>query len=159
MSIIPNRRFQTTGPQMPRPPPGTRADYASFLPLATRWMDNDVFGHLNNVIYYSLFDTTVCHGLVGAGILTWKGGNHIMVVAESGCRYHTEVAFPDRITAGLRIGRLGTSSVRWEIAVFREDEDQASAEGFMVHVCVDAAARRPAPFPDAWRTALQARGA
>ncbi len=140
---------------MSRAGAGVRADYARFLPITTRWMDNDVFGHLNNVVYYSMFDTAVCHFLVGAGILTWRGGDHIMMVAESGCRYHSEAGFPDRIAAGIRLARLGTSSVRYEIGVFREDDATASAEGFMVHVCVDATSRRPAPLPEAWRSALQ----
>ena len=121
-------------------------------------MDNDVFGHVNNVHYYSYFDTAVCHFLVRVGILTWKGSPHIMVMAESGCRYHSEVAFPDALTAGVRIARLGTSSVRWEIAVFRDGRDEASAEGFMVHVCADAATHRPAPMPEEWRTALAKLG-
>ena len=137
-----------------RPPPGTRADYRRFLPLSTRWMDNDVFGHLNNVVYYSLFDTAVCTGLVGAGILNWTGSSHFLVMAESGCRYISEVAFPDRIGAGLRIARVGERSIRHEIGIFREDEERASAEGFMVHVCVDGTTRRPSPLPDAWRAAL-----
>ena len=139
-----------------RPAPGTRADYRRFLPLATRWMDNDVFGHLNNVIYYSLFDTAVCHALVTADILQLARGSYIMVIAESGCRYHSEVAFPDAVEAGLRMARLGERSVRWEIAIFRQGADLASAEGFMVHVCVDAAQRRPAPLPAAWRARLEA---
>jgi acyl-CoA thioester hydrolase len=142
-------------PIPPRPAPGLRAAYRRFLPLTLRWMDNDVFGHVNNAHYYSLFDTAVCEFLVGRGILTWRGGDHYMVVAESGCRYHSEVAFPDRITAGLRVMRLGTSSVRYDIGVFREDEMEASAEGFMVHVCVSAHTRRPAPMPAHWRDALQ----
>jgi acyl-CoA thioester hydrolase len=144
----------------PRPKPGLRADYVRFLPLTLRWMDNDVFGHVNNAHYYSLFDTAVCEFLVGKGILTWRGKtgrgeDHYMVAAESGCRYHSEVAFPDRITAGLRVMRLGQRSVRYEIGVFREDEAAASAEGFMVHVCVSAYTRRPAPMPDTWRAALE----
>ncbi len=118
-------------------------------------MDNDVFGHVNNVHYYSFFDTAVCEFLVGQGILTWRGSGHFMVVAESGCRYHAEVAFPDTITAGLRVARLGGSSVRYEIGIFREDSELASAEGFFVHVCVDSATRRPAPLPERWRQALQ----
>lgn len=139
-----------------RPPPGRRASYAAFVPLTTRWMDNDVFGHVNNVVYYSLFDTAVCHLLVTAGLLRAHGDAPLlMVVAESGCRYHTEVAFPDRLTAGVRVGRLGSSSVRWEIGIFREPQDTASAEGFMVHVCVAAADRRPVPLPAAWREVLQ----
>ena len=143
---------------MSRTPPGRRADYPNILPLTTRWADNDVFGHLNNVVYYSLFDTAVCTFLVRAGVLTWRGGDHIMVMAESGCRHHSEVAFPERIEAGLRIARLGTSSVRYELAVFREGDDTAAAEGFMVHVCVDAASRRPAPLPQDWRIELQRLG-
>ena len=143
---------------MPRTPPGQRADYPNILPLNTRWADNDVFGHLNNVVYYSLFDTAVCTILVNAGLLHWRGNEHVMVMAESGCRYHSEAAFPDRIEAGLRIARLGTSSVRYELAVFREGSARPAAEGFMVHVCVDAATRRPAPMPDAWRKILQQLG-
>jgi len=139
----------------PRPAPGLRADYRRFLPLTLRWMDNDVFGHVNNAHYYSLFDTAVCEFLVGRGILTWRGSDHYMVVAESGCRYHSEVAFPDQITAGLRVMRLGTSSVRYDIGVFREEDPAASAEGFMVHVCVSAHTRRPAPMPAHWRDALE----
>ena len=140
---------------MSRPPPGRRAEYRTFHPVATRWMDNDVFGHVNNVTYYSYFDTAVCHQLVSAGILTWRGSPFIMVMAETGCRFHSEVAFPDLLQVGLRIGHLGERSVRYELAVFREGQDVASAEGFMVHVCVDAQARRPAPFPDEWRAALR----
>ena len=139
---------------MTRPAPGARADYRHFLPITTRWMDNDVFGHVNNVHYYSYFDTAVCAFLVSRGILTWRGSSHFMVMAESGCRYHSELAFPDRVTAGLRVARLGGSSVRYELGAFREDAEAASAEGFLVHVCVDAATRRPAPLPEAWRAAL-----
>ena len=139
----------------PRPAPGLREQYRRFLPLTLRWMDNDVFGHVNNAHYYSLFDTAVCEFLVGRGILTWRGSDHFMVVAESGCRYHSEVAFPDDVTAGLRVMRLGKSSVRYDIGVFRNEDDVASAEGFMVHVCVSAETRRPAPLPDHWRAALQ----
>ena len=90
---------------MPKPAPGTRADYATFLPITTRWMDNDVFGHVNNATYYSFFDTAVCSFLVGHGVLDWVEGEHFMVVAESGCRYHSELAFPDLITAGLRVAQ------------------------------------------------------
>ncbi len=118
-------------------------------------MDNDIFGHVNNVTYYSFFDTAVCSTLVAGGIFRWDNPEHIMVVAESGCRYHSELAFPDRVTAGLRVTRLGTSSVRYEIGIFREDEDAASAEGFLIHVCVAAATRRPAPLPTSWRAVLE----
>lgn len=140
---------------MTRPPPGTRADYRLFLPLTTRWMDNDVMGHVNNATYYSFFDTAITHHLIGHGILGQPGAAHLLMVAESGCRYHGEVAFPDRLTTGLRLARLGTSSIRHDIAVFREDADAAAAEGTFVHVCVAAATRRPIPMPDAWRRRLQ----
>ncbi len=140
--------------RMSRPAPGTRADYTAFLPITTRWMDNDAFGHINNVTYYSFFDTAVCHFLVTRGILSWRGSDRIMMIAESGCRYHTETAFPEALSAGTRLARLGTSSVRYEIGIFRAEQQTASAEGFMVHVCVDAATRRPAPLPAPWRETL-----
>lgn len=141
-----------------RAQPGSRADYSVFLPVTTRWMDNDLFGHLNNVVYYSVFDTAVCHRFVQAGILQRPGAGHFLMMVESGCRYHSEVAFPDRITTGLRTARLGTSSVRHEVAIFRNDAPIAAAEGFMVHVCVDATTRRPAPLPEHWRAALEQTG-
>lgn len=133
-----------------------RADYCRFLPITTRWMDNDVFGHVNNTTYYSFFDTAITHFLVRHGILNWHGPNHMLMVAESSCRYHSEIVFPDRVTAGLRLARLGASSIRHEVAVFREDAEVASAEGYFVHVCVSIATRRPAPIPDRWRRILQA---
>jgi acyl-CoA thioester hydrolase len=138
-----------------KPLPTRRASYRRFLPITTRWMDNDVFGHVNNVNYYSFFDTAVCSFLVAAGALTWEKPDHIMVVAESGCRYHTELAFPDKVTAGLRVTKLGTRSVRYEIGIFRGEEDAASADGFFIHVCVNVATRRPAPLPPAWRALLE----
>ncbi|MBV9748317.1 MAG: acyl-CoA thioesterase, partial [Acetobacteraceae bacterium] len=128
-----------------KPLPARRASYRRHVTITTRLMDNDIFGHVNNVTYYSFFDTAVCSTLVAGGIFRWDNPEHIMVVAESGCRYHSELAFPDRVTAGLRVTRLGTSSVRYEIGIFREDEDAASAEGHFVHVCVAAATRRPTP--------------
>ena len=137
-----------------RLPPGARAGYESFMPIATRWMDNDVFGHLNNVVYYSFFDTAVTTSLVGRGVLTWHGGSHFLVVAESGCRYHSELAFPGTVEVGIRVAGVSDKSVRHEIGVFREGAALASAEGFMVHVCVDAATRRAASLPAAWRAAL-----
>lgn len=140
---------------MSRTPPGVRADYCRFLPITTRWMDNDVFGHVNNATYYSFFDTAITHFLVQHSILNWRGADHMLMVAESSCRYHSEIAFPDRVTAGLRVARLGTSSIRHEIGVFREDSDVAAAEGYFVHVCVGIATRRPAPIPAPWRRILE----
>ncbi len=141
---------------MSKTPPGIRADYRRFLPITTRWTDNDVFGHVNNATYYSFFDTAITHFLVQHSILKWHGADHLLMVAESSCRYHSEIAFPDRITAGLRVARLGTSSIRHEIGVFRENAEMAAAEGYFVHVCVDAATRQPTPIPDRWRRILEA---
>lgn len=139
---------------MSRPPPGLRAAYRLFVPVTTRWMDNDVFGHVNNAHYYSYFDSAVCQTLVRRGVFNRQGGAFFMVVAENGCRYHSEVAFPDALFVGIRIARMGDRSIRYELGLFREDDPAAAAEGFMVHVCVDAESRRPAPLPAAWRAAL-----
>ena len=140
---------------MSRPPPGIRAAYRSFVPVTTRWGDNDVFGHVNNAVYYGYIDTAVTTLMQRAGVLAWRDTPHFVMVAEGGCRFHSELGFPDAVQAGVRIARLGGSSIRHEVGIFRNDEDRASAEGFIVHVCVDSATRRPVPLPDAWRQALQ----
>lgn len=140
---------------MTRPPPGTRASYRSFVPITTRWSDNDPFGHTNNAVYYSYIDTAITTLLIDAGILTWQGGTHMLLAAEGGCRFHAEMGFPDRLTAGVRVTHLGARSVRSEVGMFRNDEATAAAEGFLVHVCVDTTARRPAPLLEAWREKLQ----
>jgi acyl-CoA thioester hydrolase len=137
-----------------RSPPGARADYRAFRQLTTRWMDNDVYGHLNNVVHYSLFDTTVNGWLIEHNLLDPGRSSQIGLVAETGCRYHAEMGFPDLITAGLRVARLGSSSVRYEVGLFRNGEDFAAAEGFFVHVYVDAASRRPTPLAAPLREAL-----
>ena len=138
----------------PRPGPGARGDYAFFSSTTTRWMDNDAFGHLNNAVYYSLIDSAVCARFVRLGILQRPDARHILMVAESGCRYHGEAKYPDVLDLGVRMARLGGSSVRHEIGVFRDGAAAACAEGFMVHVCVDTGTRRPAPMPADWRAAL-----
>ncbi len=119
-------------------------------------MDNDIYGHLNNVVHYSLFDTAVNRTLIEAGLLDIHGGPVIGLVVESGCRYHAALAFPDVIAAGLRVGRLGRSSVRYEIGLFRGDDAQAAAEGHFVHVHVDRETRRPVELPPAWRAFFEA---
>lgn len=140
---------------MSRAPPGTRADYRYFHALTTRWMDNDAFRHVNNVNYFSFFDTAVTYfEMTHAGIDLLDGPLRC-VVAEVQCRYHSSVAFPDRIAVGLRVAQIGRSSIRYEIAVFREDEEIAAAEGFFVHVLVEAATQRPRAIPDAMRERLQ----
>jgi acyl-CoA thioester hydrolase len=138
-----------------RPRPGTRAGYRAFRPIQTRWMDNDVYGHMNNVVHYSLFDTAVNGWLVEQGVLDFHRGGQVGLVVETGCRYFAEIAFPDVVTAGLRVAKLGSSSVRYEIGLFRNDAGQAAAEGFFVHVYVDRESRRPLPLNAALRAALE----
>ena len=139
-----------------RQQPSTRSAYRVFRTLATRWADNDVYGHMNNVVHYALFDTAVNGWLIDSGVLDWQAGSCIGLVVETGCRYFGEMAFPDRVTAGLRVARLGTSSVRYEIGLFRNDETVAAAEGFFVHVYVDRQSRRPCPLTPALRAVLEA---
>ncbi|MDN5928211.1 MAG: acyl-CoA thioesterase [Hyphomicrobiales bacterium] len=139
-----------------RPAPSTRDSYRHFREIQTRWMDNDVYGHMNNVVHYSLFDTAVNGWLIEQGTLDIHRGEQIGLVVETGCRYFSEMAFPDVITAGIRVATLGNSSVRYEIGLFRNDEINAAAEGFFVHVYVDRDTRRPKPLGDTLRSALQA---
>src|SRR4051794_4512936 len=140
---------------MPRPAPGRRADYRYFSAIPTRWVDNDVYGHVNNIVYYSFFDTVIAHLLMREGGLDpWKGGV-IGYAVETGCRFHGPIAFPDLVHGGLRVARLGTSSVRYEIGLFRNEEDAASAEGHFVHVFVDRATQSPAAIPAPIRAALE----
>jgi acyl-CoA thioester hydrolase len=135
---------------------GTRADYVDFYPLQTRWNDNDVYGHMNNVVHYALFDTAVNGWLMDRELLDPQTSKTIGLVVETGCKYYAEMRFPDQITAGLRVAHLGTSSISYELALFRNDEDAASAEGRFVHVYVDRDSRRPAPIEGARRDAFQA---
>ena len=118
-------------------------------------MDNDVYGHLNNVVHYSLFDTAVSGWLLEQGLIDPHKGEQIGLVVETGCRYYAEISFPDLVSAGIRVAKLGTSSVRYEIGLFRNDEQSAAAEGFFVHVYVDRATRRPQPLHERLRTMLQ----
>jgi acyl-CoA thioester hydrolase len=138
-----------------RPQPEQRGTYRHFLRIGTRWMDNDAYGHVNNVVYYSWFDTVVNEYLVRRGVLDIGAGDVIGLVVETQCRYFSELAFPEPVDLGLRIGRLGTSSVRYEIGVFAEGQSSASAQGHFVHVYVDRATRRPTPLPAPLRAALE----
>ncbi len=140
---------------MSRTPPGTRAEYKYFHQITTRWMDNDVFRHVNNVVYFSFFDTAVTYWELAEGGVDLVDGAVHCVVAEVQCRYHASVAFPDLITVGLRVARLGTSSVRYELAIFRNDEDAAAAEGHFVHVFVQRGEQRPVPIPAITRGRLE----
>ena len=138
-----------------RPNPSERSAYREFRTLTTRWMDNDPYGHMNNVVHYSLFDTAVNGWLIEQGALDFAAGKQIGLVVETGCRYFSELAFPDNVTAGLRVARLGMSSVRYEIGLFRNDDTHAAAEGFFVHVYVDRLTRRPTPLNAGLRNALE----
>jgi acyl-CoA thioester hydrolase len=117
-------------------------------------MDNDVYGHVNNVVSYSFFDTAVNGFLVEAGLLDIQGGAVIGLVVETACRYRAPLAFPDIVWAGLRVARVGNSSVRYELGLFRNEDDEAAAEGHFVHVYVDRATRRPVGLPPPLREAL-----
>lgn len=135
----------------------TRAEYRFFLDIPTRWMDNDVYRHVNNVTYYSWFDTVVARFLLGSGAINLTDSPVIGVVVETLCRYHAPVAFPETVTAGLRVERLGNTSIRYGIAIFREGEETASAEGHFVHVYVDRATQtKPQPLPALLREAAAA---
>lgn len=133
----------------------SRDDYRAFRVLTTRWMDNDIYGHMNNVVHYSLFDAAVNGWLIEKGVLDIHGGNQIGLVVETGCRYFGELAFPDLVHAGLRVAKIGSSSVRYEGGLFRNDEPTPAAEGFFAHVYVDRATRRPKPLNEALRAVLQ----
>ena len=140
---------------MSKAAPHPRAGYRHFLTIPPRWMDNDVYRHVNNVVYYSYFDTAVNHYLIEQGVLDIEHSPVIGLVVETACQYFAPLAFPDVVNAGLRVGKLGTSSVRYEIGIFRNGEDSASAQGHFVHVYVDRATRRPAPLSADLRGALE----
>jgi acyl-CoA thioester hydrolase len=140
---------------MSRPAPESRTAYRHFQRIPTRWMDNDVYGHVNNVQYYSYFDTVVNQYLIEQGVLDIERSPLIGLVVETGCQYFTSIAFPDVVDAGLRVARLGNSSVRYEVGIFRNEEGATAAKGHFVHVYVDRASRRPAPLPPMLREALE----
>ena len=133
----------------------TRADLPHFLSIPTRWMDNDVYGHVNNVVYYSYFDTVVNEHLVRVGGLDIRTAPVIGVVVETRCRFHQELSFPEVIDGGIRVARLGRSSVTYDIGLFRQGEAHPAATGRFVHVYIDRQTRRPVPVPERIRAALQ----
>lgn len=135
-------------------PIGRRADYVYFQPISTRWSDNDVYGHVNNVAYYSYFDSVANHFLISQGGLDIHAGDIIGLVVSSGCNYHAALAYPDKLDGALRVNRLGNSSVEYGLGIFRDGEATAAAEGYFTHVFVDRASRRPAAMPDQLRQAL-----
>jgi acyl-CoA thioester hydrolase len=130
-----------------RPQPAAREDYRVFRPIGTRWMDNDVYGHVNNVVYYSWFDTVVNAYLTEQGALDVQRGAIIGLVVETHCNYFAPVEFPQVVEGGLRVATTGTSSVRYEVGLFAQGEPLSAARGHFVHVYVDRATRRPVPLP------------
>ena len=128
--------------------PSTRDDYIVFSTITTRWFDNDIYGHMNNTIHYQLFDTAVHEYLLKQGILNSKSGSTVFLVVETGCKYFNELAFPDVISAGIKVRKLGSSSVTYDIGLFRGDADQASAQGHFVHVNVDRVTRQSVMIND-----------
>lgn len=132
----------------------SRAQFQHFHKIQTRWMDNDAYGHVNNVIYYSWFDTVVNQFLIVNQALDIEKSQEIGLVIETQCNYLASVAFPDVISAGVTVSKLGNSSVRYEIGIFKNDEDMAAAQGHFVHVYVDRESRRPVSIPEKIRSLL-----
>ena len=130
-------------------------NFSHFQKIPTRWMDNDVYQHVNNVVYYSFFDTAVNQYLIEVGVLDVEKSEVIGLVVETQCNYFQPIKFPDEVTVGIRVDRLGTSSVRYAIGIFKSDETTASAQGHFVHVYVDKATMKPTPLTGKLLLALQ----
>jgi acyl-CoA thioester hydrolase len=143
-------------PTSAKPQPEGRAGYKAFRTITTRWMDNDAYGHVNNVVYYSWFDTVVNAHLIEQGALDIHDGATIGLVIETQCNYFAPVAFPQAVEAGLRVAKIGNSSVRYEVGLFLQGEPLTVARGHFVHVYVDRATRRPTPLPQRLKTVLEA---
>ena len=140
---------------MARAEPHQRSDYPHLQPITTRWMDNDAYGHVNNVVYFSYFDTVVNTYLIGRGALDIQKSAVIGLVVETSCQYLAPLTYPEEVTAGLRVAHVGRSSVRYEIALFGQGSQHAAAQGHFVHVYVDRESRRPVDLPPALRRALE----
>jgi acyl-CoA thioester hydrolase len=132
-----------------------REQFPHFQPIPTRWMDNDIYGHVNNVVYYSYFDTAVNQFLIERGVLDIHNGEVVGFVVDSGCAYFSSISFPDVVHAGIRVSKLGNSSVRYEIALYRNDDPLPCAAGHFVHVYVERSSNRSVPIPAAARTAME----
>lgn len=142
-------------PASTRPAPQPRSAYRAFRSISTRWMDNDVYGHVNNVVYYSWFDTAVNAYLIEQGVLDIHAGKTIGLVIETQCNYFAPLAFPQMVEAGIRVARIGSSSVRYEVGLFAAGEAHSAAAGHFVHVYVDRETRRPVPVPAPLRGVLE----
>lgn len=140
---------------MSRPQPRPRSDYRAWRTIATRWADNDAYGHVNNVVHYGWFDTAVNAWLVEAGLLDVAQGDPIGLVVETACRYFAPLSFPASVEVGIAVQRLGTSSVTYRLGIFGQGQDSAAAEGEFTHVYVDRASRKPKPLPEEWRAKLE----
>ncbi|MFT4268051.1 MAG: thioesterase family protein [Xenophilus sp.] len=139
-----------------RPMPQPRHSYPVFRSIGTRWMDNDVYGHVNNVVYYSWFDTAVNAHLIEQGALDIHAGGTVGFVVETQCNYFAPLAFPQAVEAGIRVAALGRSSVRYEVGLFAAGAAQAAAQGHFVHVYVDRSTQRPVPLPQALQRVVEA---
>lgn len=129
--------------------------YGQVTDIQTRWMDNDVYGHVNNVVYYSFFDTAVNQFLIEGGVLDIHSGETIGLVVETGCKYFKSLEFPQKIKAAIAVSHIGNSSVRYEIGLFLDGDDTPAAQGFFVHVYVDRETRRPTSLPERFRALLE----
>jgi len=139
---------------MSRPAPTVRADFPYFTRISTRWRDNDIYGHVNNVVYYGFFDTAIAAFLMKEGGFEPERAEIIGYAVENGCRFHKAVAYPDEVHVGLKVVHLGRSSVRYALGIFKNDEDEAAADGHFVHVFVERRSERPAPIPEPLRAAM-----
>jgi acyl-CoA thioester hydrolase len=142
-----------TAPAKPQPEP--RSAYRIFRSIGTRWMDNDAYGHVNNVVYYSWFDTVVNAHLIENGALDIEHGQTIGLVVETQCNYFSSIAFPQNVDAGLRVAHMGKSSVRYEVGLFAQGEALTAAKGHFIHVYVDRGSRRPAQLPPELKSVLE----
>jgi len=138
-----------------RKPPAGRADFKTFRTMTTRWADNDVYGHVNNTVYYEWFDSAVNAWMVEQGLLDIANGDPIALVVETRCTYAAPLEFPQTVEIGLAVAELGRSSIRYRIGIFAEGSEDAAAEGEFVHVVVDRASRRPIEIPSDWRSKLE----
>jgi acyl-CoA thioester hydrolase len=142
-------------PKTDKPQAEPRTAYKAFRTITTRWMDNDAYGHVNNVVYYSWFDTAVNAYLIEQGVLDIQQGETIGLVIETQCNYFAPLAFPQTVEAGIRVARLGSSSVRYEVGLFAQGEPLTAAKGHFIHVYVDKHSRRPVPLPFNLKTVLE----
>ena len=134
--------------------PSNRSEYNHFILLGTRWNDNDIYGHMNNVIYYELFDTAVNKWLLTNNLLDIQNGKNIGLIVKSGCDFFSSFAYPEGIDAGIRVTKIGNSSVRYEVGLFRKNQQLSSADGFFIHVYVDRETNKPLPLDYTFKKAL-----